>query len=219
MLSLQTLYNLECSLMNKYHEETKKCPTCNKSTNKLSDEMFCYHCHTPFVWDTLTPIKTVKKYVDKEHDDDFMSFYIHISQGNCHSFRIPNDYNVLKRLYKNLFRIQYSLTKYEIDMQEYNKDLRHSFLNNEITNDMFRDELEKRCIEMNDKIAIYTILTDYLDGTFKCINEFVNFWEECLDKWNMAWVYSPMFKTYIELLNNTNEKLSKYKQYKIVIKE
>ena len=47
---------LELSLVSEYQREKKDCPKCKKTIHKKGDQMYCYHCYTPFFWDTLEVI-------------------------------------------------------------------------------------------------------------------------------------------------------------------
>jgi hypothetical protein len=216
-MNLETLKNLELSLISGYEAEKKECPTCHKKVYKKRNQMYCYHCFIGFDWDTLEVLSKQPLYIFKQEKKEFMSFYIHKSQENEFSFRIPNDYNILKRTYKNLFDLQNILMKFRINDVTYNEDVRTKFSEKKINEEEFTNELSKRLKKMNDKKEIYNILKDYLIEAFKYIFEFVDFWNNCIDKWNMSWIYSSMYKNYQKLLQKTEEKLCNYKEYKITL--
>lgn len=207
---ISILKNLEMSLINDYQSESKNCPSCNKMVYKKSNQMYCYHCFTGFDWDSLEIISTPLSYIPENENENFMKFYIHKNLENQFSFRIPNDYNRLKTIYKNLFRLQKILLDYKVDYISYNKNLRNALINGDVNDDEFNIELEKRGVKMNIKREIFEILKNYIVETFKCVYSFVDFWKKCNDKWNMAWIYSPMGENYKNILKTTKEKLENY---------
>ena len=102
-----SLKNLELSLISDYQKDKKECPKCNKTIHKKGEQMYCYHCFTPFVWDTREIISFgINEYKQEPCDKNFSSFYININRENPLDFDIPRDINMLKRIYKSLLYIQ-----------------------------------------------------------------------------------------------------------------
>lgn len=152
---------------------TKNCPSCKALIYKIDgcDQMYCTNCHTPFSW------RTGEVIFGKIHNPHYYEYMRQRGNqqreiGDIPCGGIPSMYTIMKKygtasqlgeLHRLCTHIEFvEVPYYNTNIVENNRDLRISYLNGDITLEVFKHNLQKREKAMNKKREISTVLNTFL---------------------------------------------------------
>lgn len=152
---------------------TKNCPSCKALIFKIDgcDQMFCTQCHTAFSWRTS---EIVNGRIHNPHYYEYLRRTGNtvreigdIPCGGIPHIRYIQDVfgwnNSLLPIHRVCTHIQFvEIPTYNVNNIQDNRDLRIMYLNNEISLDLFKIDLQRREKSREKKREISTILNTFL---------------------------------------------------------
>ena len=208
-------------------KDSKPCPRCGEIIFKIDgcDQMFCTQCHSAFSWRTGLIDNGI---IHNPHYFEWSRLnnrqierngvQVHCGREIDHEFvrnaRSKNASTDFLKLCRNLIHFRYvELRRFHTDQFQNNQDLRIAYLRGKITEQVFRNMVQKRDKAFQKNTDLYRLFTMMI----QCMTEIMYRYYEELDTkqnrvcssfvfdTNISSTYKPYEKEFITLIDYIND--------------
>jgi hypothetical protein len=178
-------------------KETKPCPKCGIVISKVDgcSQMWCVECHTTFDWNTGRETFTNNihnphyyEWVRRNNNGVVPRNPLDVPHNPCADGRLPNLYSITSKYPTStwlnrvtaLLRVLNHIRDYDVlpnqqyNMEEANRDLRIKYLLNELSEDLWKKQLQQREKKREFKVAKSQVCEMIITVAGQYLNEMAN---------------------------------------------